>query len=90
MPKRYKYYCRECGKVTDWALSGPRQGVEMHTCYICKTTVKFIVEPEIAQTVNRFCGVCGKVTKHIAEKDQGAYEVCTCKRCGVSLRDKVR
>ena len=48
--------------------------------------------PEISpmQIIRRYCGVCGRVTPHIVEKDQGAYEVCVCTQCGVTLRDKVR
>ena len=42
------------------------------------------------QTVRRYCVVCGKATSHVVKEDQGAYEVCTCEQCGVTLRDKVR
>ena len=41
------------------------------------------------KSVLRYCGVCGRVTSHIVKEDQEAYEVHTCKRCGVTLRDEV-
>ena len=46
MPRKYKYYCRRCKKVTDWIIFKPRLGIETHACNICKTTVDFIVKED--------------------------------------------
>ena len=66
MARKYKYYCRKCKRVTDWTISESRQGVERHTCYICKTTAMFADSP--IQTVRHYCEVCGKITFHIVEE----------------------